>query len=76
MWETKDNAFYREFCFKDFKEAFEFMKKVAIICEEANHHPYWWNNYNRIGIKLCTHDLGNRITKLDYELAEKINKLL
>lgn len=76
MWKEIDNELVREFEFKDFSEAFAFMTRVAILAEKHNHHPWWSNVYNKVTIKLTTHDAGNTITKKDKNLAEEINKIL
>ena len=54
--------------FKNFDQAFNFMKEVAAKCEEMNHHPKWTNVYNKLDIELYTHDLGG-ITDKDFELS-------
>jgi len=74
MWETKDNRLYREFKFKDFNEAFDFMQKVARVAAQMDHHPTWTNTYNRVEIWLSTHSAG-KITDKDHQLAEKIDRI-
>lgn len=76
MWTEKNNKLFRSFEFKDFKEAFAFMTKVALVAEKMNHHPDWSNSYNKVEISLCSHDAGNIVTDKDRELAEKITNLL
>lgn len=76
MWEEKDNHLYRNIEFPDFVEAFAFMTKVALLAEKMNHHPSWTNTYNRVEIRLSTHDAGNTVTAKDRSLAEKIDALL
>lgn len=76
MWTEKDNALYGSFEFEDFIEAFAFMTRVAIIAEGMDHHPEWSNVYNKVEIKLTTHDAGNTVTDKDRKLAEEIDKLL
>ena len=76
MWKETDNALVREFRFKDFAEAFAFMTRVAEVAEELNHHPEWTNVYNRVTIRLSTHDAGNKITDLDRTMAGRIDKLI
>ena len=56
------------FVFKNFDDAFSFMKKIAIKCEDMNHHPKWTNVYNKIDVELYTHDSGG-ITEKDFELS-------
>jgi 4a-hydroxytetrahydrobiopterin dehydratase len=76
MWQEKDQQLYRSFQFKDFKEAFAFMTKVALIAEKMDHHPYWTNVYNKVEIFLSTHDAGNTVTDKDHRLAKAIDGLL
>ena len=76
MWEEKDKQLYRSFQFSDFKEAFGFMTKVALIAEKMDHHPYWTNVYNKVEIYLSTHDAGNTVTDKDHKLAKAIDGLL
>jgi 4a-hydroxytetrahydrobiopterin dehydratase len=65
---------HKEFTFDGFVKAFGFMSAVALIAERMNHHPEWFNVYNRIVIDLSTHDVGG-ISALDFELATKIDAL-
>ena len=76
MWLEKDHALVREFQFKDFSEAFAFMTRVAFLAEQVNHHPEWSNVYNRVTIRLSTHDAGNVVTEKDRQLAAAIDKLM
>ncbi len=76
MWQEENNQLIKTFTFKDFVEAFGFMTKVAFLAEKMNHHPEWTNIYNKVQIKLSTHDAGNIITDKDRTLAEEIDKLL
>jgi 4a-hydroxytetrahydrobiopterin dehydratase len=76
MWHEIDNQLKRTFQFKDFVEAFGFMAKVALIAEKMNHHPNWYNVYNRVEISLTTHDAGNTVTDKDRDLAKAIDALL
>lgn len=74
-WTTKDNALHAEFSFADFTTAFAFMTEVAFAAEAANHHPEWTNVYNRVSIRLTTHDAGNTVTDKDHHLAAAIDKI-
>lgn len=76
MWEERDNALQATFEFKDFIEAFGFMTAVAMLAEKQNHHPEWNNVYNKVNIKLTTHDAGNTVTDKDRQLAEAITELI
>jgi 4a-hydroxytetrahydrobiopterin dehydratase len=62
----------RNFRFADFAEAFAFMARIAILAEKADHHPEWFNVYNRVEILLTTHD-ANGLSMRDIELAKAIN---
>ncbi len=75
-WQHDDNFLTREFVFPDFVAAFGFMAQVAMLAEVHNHHPNWSNVYNKVAIKLTTHDAGNVVTAKDTKLAEAINNLL
>ena len=61
-------AITRSFRFPDFKAAFAFMTQVALKAEQMDHHPEWFNVYNRVGVVLATHDAGG-LTTLDIDLA-------
>jgi 4a-hydroxytetrahydrobiopterin dehydratase len=74
-WQQDDDALCRHLQFEDFVAAFGFMTQVAILAQEMNHHPNWSNVYNRVTIKLSTHDAGG-ISMLDFQLAKKIDALL
>lgn len=65
----------RSFRFDDFTAAFGFMAKVALLAEKADHHPEWFNVYNRVDILLTTHDAGG-LSQRDIDLARKIDALV
>ena len=75
MWREENNALVADLEFGDFVEAFAFMTEVAALAEEHNHHPEWCNVYNRVSIRLTTHDAGSRVTDKDRALAEAIAAL-
>lgn len=75
MWKRNDNSLEQTFTFPDFKSAFGFMQQVAFAAEKANHHPDWSNVYNKVHIRLSTHDAGNTITEKDEKLAAAIDKI-
>ncbi|XP_037956432.1 pterin-4-alpha-carbinolamine dehydratase-like [Teleopsis dalmanni] len=52
------DAIYKEYLFKDFNQAFSFMSGVALLAEKLNHHPEWFNVYNKVQITMSTHDVG------------------
>ncbi|HEU4821191.1 MAG TPA: 4a-hydroxytetrahydrobiopterin dehydratase [Qipengyuania sp.] len=69
------DALERKFAFADFSEAFAFMARVALLAEKRDHHPEWFNVYNRVEITLTTHDAGG-LSLRDVEMAEAIDALL
>ena len=70
-WSEVDgrDAIQKTFQFKDFSEAWGFMSRVAMEAEKMNHHPEWFNVYNRVEVTLSTHDAGG-LTSLDITLAK------
>ncbi|SCA57357.1 putative pterin-4-alpha-carbinolamine dehydratase [Candidatus Terasakiella magnetica] len=72
--EARD-AMVRTFKFKDFNQAFAFMTQVALKAEKMNHHPEWFNVYNRVEVTLTTHDTGG-ISEKDIKLAEFMDALV
>jgi len=73
-WSVKGGKLHRELAFADFAQAFAFMTDVAREAEALQHHPEWFNVYNRVVIDLTTHDAGG-ITTLDFELARRAEDL-
>lgn len=74
-WQLEDDTLVRTLIFSDFGEAFGFMTQVAMAAEKADHHPNWSNVYNRVELRLCTHDAGNSVTAKDIALAMRINQI-
>ena len=73
-WNLEQDKLHRVFKFKNFVEAFGFMSQIAILAEKMDHHPEWSNVYSRVEVFLTTHD-ANGISKLDFELAEHMDRL-
>jgi 4a-hydroxytetrahydrobiopterin dehydratase len=73
-WTVKDGKLHRELTFPDFTQAFAFMTDVAREADALDHHPEWFNVYNRVVIDLATHDAAG-ITTLDFELARRAEDL-
>ena len=73
-WTLDAGKLYRLFVFDDFNEAFGFMTRSALVAETLNHHPEWFNVYNRVEVRLTTHDAGG-LSGLDFELAAKMETL-
>ena len=69
-WARSDDgiAIEKTFRFKSFREAFGFMTERALAAENFNHHPEWFNVYNRVDVRLTNHDAGG-LTALDFKLA-------
>jgi len=74
-WHMEEGMLTREAQFSNFREAFSFMTRVAFEAEALNHHPDWSNVYNKVRFQLFTHEAGG-ITRLDFELATRIEALL
>ncbi|MDA7502200.1 4a-hydroxytetrahydrobiopterin dehydratase [Chitinophagales bacterium] len=75
-WRTENDELVKEIEFADFDAAFEFMKCAAIVIADHNHHPSWTNSYNKVVIRLCTHDASNTITQKDWSLANALDELI
>ena len=75
-WKEEKNLLKKSFTFKDFKEAFGFMTKVALVAEKMDHHPSWTNVYNKVDFELSTHDAGDKVTEKDHKLAKAIDSLV
>ncbi|MFY7734597.1 MAG: 4a-hydroxytetrahydrobiopterin dehydratase [Bacteroidia bacterium] len=75
MWKEENNQLQRSFEFKDFVAAFAFMTKVAFAAEKMGHHPNWSNVYNKVDIKLFTHEAKDSITEKDVKLSKEIDKI-
>ena len=74
-WAVVEGKLHKEFQFDDFIQAFGFMTKASMHIEKMNHHPEWFNVYNKLSVDLTTHDAGG-ITKNDIDLARILNSLL
>ncbi|WP_119680440.1 4a-hydroxytetrahydrobiopterin dehydratase [Indioceanicola profundi] len=68
------DAISRTFTFKDFNAAFGFMSRVALLAEKMDHHPEWFNVYNRVEVTLSTHD-ANGLTELDVRMARFMDSI-
>ena len=74
-YDAVSDSINRSIKFKDFSAAFAFMTRVALAAEKADHHPEWSNVYNKVTIRLTTHDAGG-LSEKDIALAQVIDKLL
>ena len=73
-WKVIEGKLRRELGFKDFVQAFSFMTTMAFYAESRNHHPEWFNVYNRLVIELSTHDIGG-ISSFDFDFAKQVDAL-
>ncbi len=75
-WSETDgrDAITRKYQFPDFNDAFNWMARIAQVAEEMNHHPEWFNVWNKVEVTLSTHDAGG-LTGLDIELARRMDEL-
>lgn len=71
-WEHRGDGIERRYVFGDFTQAFAFMTRVALLAEKADHHPEWSNVYNKVDIRLTTHDAGG-LSARDFALAKAID---
>jgi ribonuclease HI len=76
MWQETKHGLYKQFNFDNFKQAFDFMTKVAEIAEAQNHHPRWENEWSVVQIWLITHEGNEKITDKDRQLADAIDGLV
>ncbi|PIW28654.1 MAG: 4a-hydroxytetrahydrobiopterin dehydratase [Rhodospirillales bacterium CG15_BIG_FIL_POST_REV_8_21_14_020_66_15] len=68
------DAIAKTFAFKDFNAAFGFMSRAALMAEKTDHHPEWFNVYNRVEVTLATHDAGG-VTQKDIDLAAFMDRI-
>ena len=73
-WSLQNGKLHKEFVFKDFVQAFGFMTKAALYAEKMDHHPEWFNVYNKLKVDLMTHDAGG-ITTNDVTLAKALESI-
>jgi len=71
---TGRDAIQKRFTFDDFNQAFGWMTRVALVAEQMNHHPEWFNVYRTVDVTLSTHDAGG-LTRRDVELARRMNEM-
>ncbi len=69
-WKHRQNSLQKTFIFENFETAIQFMQEASIEISHLNHHPEWTNIYNKVEVKLTTHDANSTVTEKDYKLAE------
>ena len=74
-WQIKEEKLYKEYKFSSFAIALGWMVSVGVHAEKMGHHPEWFNVYNKVKVNLVTNDIGNAISDLDLELAQKMEEL-
>ncbi len=74
-WHFADNGIQKDFVFADFGEAFAFLTRVALLSEKRNHHAEWSGVYNKVHIRLSSHDAGG-VTERDTGMAEAIERII
>ena len=74
-WQHEGDALITRFVFEDFRAALAWMMRAGFEAEALNHHPEWTNIYRTVKVRLCTHDVGDRVTALDAELAARLQTL-
>jgi 4a-hydroxytetrahydrobiopterin dehydratase len=74
-WEYIDNGIETTLEFESFKDCFSIMNRIAFEAEAQNHHPEWCNVYNKLSIRLSTHDAGG-VTEKDFKLIESIEGII
>lgn len=73
-WSYSNNTLEKTFRFKNFIEAFGFMSSVALIAEKLNHHPDWSNVYNKVTLRMSTHDAGG-VTEKDFDFVKLVESV-
>ena len=74
-WTNENNALLKTYIFADFEAAMHFMQQAAKEIAIHNHHPEWSNVYNKVSVKLTTHDAGNSISEKDEKLAVALDAI-
>ena len=75
-WRFEDDQLHRSITFQGFREAVAFIVRLAFEAEARDHHPFIVNVYGSVDISLTTHEAGNRVTAMDIELANAIERIL
>ena len=76
MWQETKHGLYKQFNFENFKQAWDFMTKVASLAEDFQHHPRWENEWSVVQIWLITHEGEQKITDKDHQMAKAIDEIV
>jgi len=74
-WRHEGDALVKQFVFGGFREVLSYMVRAGFEAEMLNHHPEWTNVYNRLHVRLSTHDAGGKVTAKDVELARRLQRI-
>ncbi len=74
-WQHDNDALVKKYTFGSFREAISFMVRAGFEAEAIDHHPDWTNVYNRVSVRLNTHDADSKVTAKDVELARRFEKI-
>ncbi|MDA8775084.1 4a-hydroxytetrahydrobiopterin dehydratase [Opitutales bacterium] len=74
-WLFENDCLKKTYIFDSFRDAMSFILRISFEAEELDHHPALFNCYNRVEISLNTHDVGNKVTQKDFELAKAIDSV-
>ena len=74
-WKTTNQALEKTFEFSTFEEAMQFMQDATPFITQTDHHTTWSNTYNRVHVRITTHDAGNQVTEKDHALAMHLDEL-
>jgi len=75
-WLEVNDTLTKTFVFADFKEAWAFLDRAAVVIDNSDHHPVCTINYNKVSFVTTTHDAGNKVTDKDWSLAHGIDEVL
>ncbi|MHA8051221.1 4a-hydroxytetrahydrobiopterin dehydratase [Aquirufa sp. ROCK-SH2] len=75
QWKLEEQALIKTFEFASFEQAMVFMQSAVPFINNTDHHPIWTNVYNKVHVKLTTHDAGNMVTEKDWVLARFLDQI-
>jgi 4a-hydroxytetrahydrobiopterin dehydratase len=75
LWKEENQVLIKTFTFATFEDAMSFMQQASTYISKIDHHPTWTNTYNRLEVRLTTHDAGNKVTEKDRNLAKYLDEI-